>query len=407
MDFDYSARQLHWRDRTRAFIDDVIRPALPDYKRQRAEGDRWAPAPILDDLKAKARAEGLWNLCIPPGPHEDDDYHGAGLNNLDYALCAEEMGRLPMSSEVFNCSPPDSGNMEILIRYATPEQKRRYLRPLMDGTMRSAFLMTEPEVASSDATNLETRIERDGDHYVINGRKWWSSGLGDPRCKFAILMGKTDPDAALHQQQSQVLLPLDTPGITIERMLPVFGFDHAPHGHAQVLLENVRIPAENVLLGPGRGFEIAQGRLGPGRIHHCMRAIGIVEEALDKMIRRLAARTTFGRPVIENSIWDARIATARADIEMMRLLVLKAADRMDKVGNKEARLEIALIKIGLPQKAIQIIDDAIQAFGGAGVTEDAGLADAYATLRVLRIADGPDEVHWRTIARMERRRALA
>jgi alkylation response protein AidB-like acyl-CoA dehydrogenase len=403
MDFDYSPLQLEWRDRTRAFINDVIRPSLPEYRRQRAEGDRWSPAPILADLKTEARAAGLWNLFLPPSPHEDDEFRGPGLSNLDYALCAEEMGRLPMSSEVFNCSPPDSGNMEILIRSGTVEQKRRWLKPLMEGEIRSAFLMTEPDVASSDATNIETRIERDGDHYVINGRKWWSSGLGDPRCQVAILMGKTNPDAPRHLQQSLILLPLDTPGIEIVRMLPVFGFDHAPHGHAEVRLSDVRVPVDNILLGEGRGFEIAQGRLGPGRIHHCMRAIGIVEEALEKMIRRLAGRMTFGRPVIENSIWDERIAIARADIEMMRLLVLKAADRMDKVGNKAARLEIALIKIGVPERAIRIVDNAIQAFGGAGVTDDAGLAEAYGTLRVLRIADGPDEVHWRTIARMERK----
>jgi acyl-CoA dehydrogenase len=302
---------------------------------------------------------------------------------------------------VFNCSAPDTGNMEVFIRYGNREQKRKWLRPLMDGEIRSAFLMTEPAVASSDATNIETRIEKKGDHYVINGRKWWSSGVGDPRCKIAILMGKTSPDNPRHQQQSQILVPLDTPGITIERMLPVFGYDDAPHGHGQVLLKDVKVPVENLLLGEGRGFEIAQGRLGPGRIHHCMRTIGVAEVALEKMIQRLTTRVAFGKHIIQHSVWEQRIAEARIDIERTRLLVLKAADMMDKVGNKTAQLEIAMIKVAAPRMALQIIDDAMQAWGGAGVSEDPGLARAYASIRTLRFADGPDEVHNRAIARWE------
>jgi alkylation response protein AidB-like acyl-CoA dehydrogenase len=308
------------------------------------------------------------------------------------------------SSEVFNCSAPDTGNMEVLMRYGTKEHKRQWLRPLMDGKIRSVFLMTEPAVASSDATNIETSIKRDGDHYVINGRKWWSSGAGDPRCKIGILMGKTDFNAARHQQQSQILVPMDTKGITIEKMLPVFGYDDAPHGHAQVLFENVRVPASNLLLGEGRGFEIAQGRLGPGRIHHCMRTIGKAEEALEKMVKRLSSRTAFGKKVLEHSVWEQRIAEARIDIEMNRLLCLKAADMMDKVGNKTAQLEIAMIKVAAPNMALKIIDNAIQAFGGAGVSDDAGLANSYAHVRTLRLADGPDEVHNRAIARLELRK---
>jgi alkylation response protein AidB-like acyl-CoA dehydrogenase len=314
------------------------------------------------------------------------------------------MGRVSWSSEVFNCSAPDTGNMEVLMRYGTKEHKRQWLRPLMDGKIRSVFLMTEPAVASSDATNIETSIKRDGDHYVINGRKWWSSGAGDPRCKIGILMGKTDFNAARHQQQSQILVPMDTKGITIEKMLPVFGYDDAPHGHAQVLFENVRVPASNLLLGEGRGFEIAQGRLGPGRIHHCMRTIGKAEEALEKMVKRLSSRTAFGKKIIEQSVWEQRIAEARTDIEMNRLLCLKAADMMDKVGNKTAQLEIAMIKVGAPNMALRIIDNAIQAFGGGGVSDEAGLAKSYAHIRTLRLADGPDEVHNRAIARLELRR---
>ena len=401
MDFTMSAKQQEWLERVRSFMTKHVRPAVPIYKQQDAEGDRWKVIPILEDLKAKAKAEGLWNMFMPPSPHEDDEFRGAGLTNLEYALLSEEMGRISWASEVFNCSAPDTGNMEVFIRYGTKEQKRKWLRPLMDGEIRSAFLMTEPAVASSDATNIETWIVRDGHHYVINGRKWWSSGVGDPRCKIAILMGKTDPSAAKHQQQSQILVPLDTPGIKVEKMLPVFGFDDAPHGHAQVLLENVRVPAENILLGEGRGFEIAQGRLGPGRIHHCMRTIGKAEESLEKMVRRLMTRTAFGKKIIEHSVWEQRIGEARTNIEMCRLLCLKAADMMDKVGNKTAQGEIAMIKVAAPNMALKIIDDAIQAFGGAGVSDDAGLAKDYANIRTLRLADGPDEVHNRAIARLE------
>jgi alkylation response protein AidB-like acyl-CoA dehydrogenase len=357
---------------------------------------------VLEELKAKAKKAGLWNLFLP---HDslpaDSPYQGAGLTNLEYALCAEQMGRVVFGSEVFNCSAPDTGNMEVLARYANDEQKAQWLQPLLAGEIRSAFLMTEPAVASSDATNIETSIKRDGDHYVINGRKWWSSGVGDPRCKIAIVMGKTDPDAPRHSQQSQILVPLDAPGIEVVRMLPVFGFDDAPHGHAEVLLKNVRVPVANLLLGEGRGFEIAQGRLGPGRIHHCMRTIGTAELALEKMVKRLQSRVAFGKRISEQTIWDERIANARIDIEMTRLLCLKAADMMDKVGNKVAQLEIAMIKVQAPIMALRIIDDAIQAFGGAGVSTDPGLAKAYAHQRTLRLADGPDEVHRRAIARLE------
>jgi alkylation response protein AidB-like acyl-CoA dehydrogenase len=399
-----SDRQREWLDRVRSFMTKHVRPAEPIYRKQDETGDRWKVIPVLEELKEKARAEGLWNMFMPPSEHEDDEFRGAGLTNLEYAPLAEEMGRVSWSSEVFNCSAPDTGNMEVLMRYGTKEHKRQWLRPLMDGKIRSVFLMTEPAVASSDATNIETSIKRDGDHYVINGRKWWSSGAGDPRCKIGILMGKTDFNAARHQQQSQILVPMDTKGITIEKMLPVFGYDDAPHGHAQVLFENVRVPASNLLLGEGRGFEIAQGRLGPGRIHHCMRTIGKAEEALEKMVKRLSSRTAFGKKIIEQSVWEQRIAEARIDIEMNRLLCLKAADMMDKVGNKTAQLEIAMIKVAAPNMALKIIDNAIQAFGGAGVSDDAGLANSYAHVRTLRLADGPDEVHNRAIARLELRK---
>src|SRR4249919_3325965 len=404
MDFELSSKQKEWLDRVQSFMTKHVRPAVPIYKKQDEEGPRWKVIPILEDLKKKAKAEGLWNMFMPPNPHEDDEFRGAGLTNLEYALLAEEMGHISFASEVFNCSAPDTGNMEVFMRYGTKEQKRKWLKPLMNGEIRSAFLMTEPAVASSDATNIETRIERKGDNYVINGRKWWSSGVGDPRCKIAILMGKTDFNAAKHQQQSQILVPLDTPGIKVEKMLPVFGFDDAPHGHAQVLLENVRVPKENILLGEGRGFEIAQGRLGPGRIHHCMRTIGKAEEALEKMVKRLASRSAFGKKIIEYSIWEQRIAEARSDIEMNRLLCLKAADMMDKVGNKTAQAEIAMIKVTAPNMALKIIDHAIQAFGAAGVSDDAGLARDYASMRTMRLADGPDEVHNRAIARLELRK---
>jgi alkylation response protein AidB-like acyl-CoA dehydrogenase len=404
MDFTYSERQRHWRDRVAGFMAKHVYPAVDTYNKQ-MEGfgsNRWQVVPVLEELKAKARAEGLWNLFLPPSPeHDEDEFRGLGLTNLEYALCSEEMGKVGFGSEVFNCSAPDTGNMEVLHRYGTRKHKETWLRPLMDGKIRSAFLMTEPAVASSDATNIETSIKRDGDHYVVNGHKWWSSGVGDPRCKIAIVMGKTDPSAERHKQQSQILVPLDTLGIKVKRMLPVFGFDDAPHGHAEVILDNVRVPAENLLLGEGRGFEIAQGRLGPGRIHHCMRTIGVAEAALEKMVRRLQSRTAFGKRISEQSVWEQRIGEARTDIEMTRLLCLKAADMMDKAGNKAARLEIAMIKVAAPNMALRIIDQAIQAHGGGGVTTDFGLAKNYAHIRTLRLADGPDEVHNRSIARME------
>jgi alkylation response protein AidB-like acyl-CoA dehydrogenase len=332
---------------------------------------------------------------------ESFEFEGPGLTNLEYAMCAEEMGRIGFASEVFNCSAPDTGNMEVFHRYGTREQKDQWLNPLMNGEIRSAFLMTEPYTASSDATNIETRIEKDGDEYVINGRKWWSSGVGDPRCKVAIVMGKTDFSAQRHAQQSMILMPLDAEGVTVLRHLPVFGYDDAPHGHMEVELKDVRVPASNMLLGEGRGFEIAQGRLGPGRIHHCMRTIGVAEESLEKMCRRLQEREAFGKPIYKHSVWEERVARARIDIDMTRLLCLKAADMMDKVGNKSAKQEIAMIKVQAPNMALKIIDDAIQAHGGGGVSNDYGLANAYAHQRTLRLADGPDEVHARSIARME------
>jgi alkylation response protein AidB-like acyl-CoA dehydrogenase len=331
-------------------------------------------------------------------PHSKN---GAGLSNLDYAPLSEMMGRVGFASEVFNCSAPDTGNMEVLDRYGSPAQKEQWLKPLLEGEIRSAYIMTEPAVASSDATNISTRIERQGNHYVINGRKWWSSGVGDPRCQIMIVMGKTNPDADKYRQQSQILVPMDMAGVTVKRMLPVFGFDDAPHGHGEVVFENVKVPIENMVLGEGRGFEIAQGRLGPGRIHHCMRTIGVAERALEQMCRRLLSRTAFGKKIADHSVWEQRVAEARTDIDMCRLLTLKAADMMDKVGNKVARTEIAMIKVAAPRMALKIVDDAIQAWGGAGVTTDSGLARMYASLRTLRLADGPDEVHNRAIARLE------
>jgi acyl-CoA dehydrogenase len=407
MDFDYSPRQQDLIRRVSDFMDEHIYPAVPIYEEQQASGDRWKVIPVVEELKAKARKTGLWNMFMPPHagmPHVDDsfEFEGVQLTNLEYAPICEMFGRVSFASEVFNCSAPDTGNMEVLNRFGTLEQKERWLRPLMNGEIRSAFLMTEPLVASSDATNIETRMERDGDDYVINGRKWWSSGVGDPRCKVAIVMGKTNPNAAPHQQQSQLLVPLDTPGMKVLRMLPVFGYDDAPHGHGEVLLEDVRVRADDaLLLGEGRGFEISQARLGPGRIHHCMRTIGTAEVALEKMCRRLMSRKAFGKYISDHSVWEQRVAAARTDIELNRLLCLKAADMMDKAGNKSARLEISMIKVSAPNMALKIIDDAIQAHGGAGVTNDFGLAKMYTSQRSLRIADGPDEVHNRTIARME------
>jgi len=403
MDFEHSDKAKGWIERVEAFMDAHVYPNEDTYARQMDEfGDnRWQVPQILEDLKVKAREAGLWNMFLPEGEG------GAGLSNLEYAPLAEIMGGVGWSSEVFNCSAPDTGNMEVLARYGTPEQQEKWMKPLIAGEMRSAFLMTEPAVASSDATNIETSIKRDGDEYVVNGRKWWSSGVGDPRCKIYIVMGKTDPDAPTYTQQSQILVPRDTPGIKILRMLPVFGFDDAPHGHAEVLMENVRVPASNIILGEGRGFEIAQGRLGPGRIHHCMRTIGVAERALDKMCKRLLTREAFGKKIFEHSVWEERVAEARTDIEMCRLLCLKAAHMMDTVGNKVARQEIAMIKVAAPKMALKIIDDAIQAHGGGGVTSDFGLAKAYSGMRTLRLADGPDEVHNRTIARMEFKKHMA
>ncbi|RJF85917.1 acyl-CoA dehydrogenase family protein [Sphingomonas cavernae] len=406
MDFTLNERETYWRDRVREFIEKNVRPRDHDYQEQQKQGDRWKVLPVIEDEKKKAKAAGIWNLFMPPSsgrvPVDDTlEFDGPGLTNLEYALCAEEMGRIGWASEVFNCSAPDTGNMEVLHRYGTRHQKDQWLKPLMDGEIRSAFLMTEPAVASSDATNIETRIERDGDHYVINGTKWWSSGAGDPRCKIAIVMGKTDFEAKRHQQQSMILMPLDAPGVNITRHLPVFGYDDAPHGHMEIELKDVRVPVENMLLGEGRGFEIAQGRLGPGRIHHCMRTIGVAEEALEKMAKRLLTRVAFGKRIADHSIWEQRIAEARIDIEMNRLLCLKAADMMDKIGNKAAQAEIAMIKVAAPRMALRVIDDAIQAHGGGGVSEDFGLAKAYAGIRTLRLADGPDEVHNRSIARLE------
>jgi alkylation response protein AidB-like acyl-CoA dehydrogenase len=406
MDFSLAPAETEWRDRVRAFMDAEVRPRVADYDLQQREGDRWKVLPVIEELKERARAQGLWNLFMPPShgaAHVDDSFQfeGPALTNLQYAFCAEEMGRVGWASEAFNCSAPDTGNMEVLHRYGTREQKDEWLKPLMEGEIRSAFLMTEPDVASSDATNIQCRIEMRGNEYVINGRKWWSSGAGDPRCKVAILMGKTDPNAETHKQQSMILMPLDAPGVTVKRHLPVFGYDDAPHGHMEIELEDVRVPPSNMLLGEGRGFEIAQGRLGPGRIHHCMRTIGAAEEALDAMVKRLMSRTAFGKTIAEQGVWEERVADARINIEMTRLLCLKAADMMDRTGNKAAQGEIAMIKVAAPTMALKVIDDAIQAFGGAGVSADTGLARAYAGIRTLRLADGPDEVHRRAIARLE------
>ena len=406
MDFSLGPAETEWRDRVRGFMQSQVRPKVRDYDAQQRQGERWKVLPIVEELKAEARAEGLWNLFMPPShgaqPVDDSfEFDGPGLSNLQYALCAEEMGRVGWASEVFNCSAPDTGNMEVLNRYGTREQKDEWLKPLMDGEIRSAFLMTEPDVASSDATNIECSIELRGNEYVVNGRKWWSSGAGDPRCKVAILMGKTDPGAETYRQQSMILVPLDAAGIDVKRHLPVFGYDDAPHGHMEIELNDVRVPPSNMLLGEGRGFEIAQGRLGPGRIHHCMRTIGVAEEALDAMVKRLMSRVAFGKTIAEQGVWEERIADARINIEMTRLLCLKAADMMDRAGNKAARGEIAMIKVAAPLMALKVIDDAIQAFGGAGVSDDVGLARAYASIRTLRLADGPDEVHRRAIARLE------
>ena len=394
--FDLSPRAREIRDRVRDFMVQNVYPAEQAMLRRLATDDRWQPIDEVEALKQTAREAGLWNLFLP----ESD--HGAGLSNLDYAPACEEMGRSPFAPEIFNCSAPDTGNMEVLARYGTDAQRKRWLEPLLNGDIRSAFAMTEPERASSDATNISTRIERAADEYIINGRKWWTSGAMDPRCAVLIVMGKSDPDnPSRYRQQSQILVPTDAPGVTVKRMLPVFGFDDAPHGHAEVLFEDVRVPAENMILGEGRGFEIAQGRLGPGRIHHCMRLIGSAERALERMCRRTLAREAFGKRISDQSVTRERIAESRILIDQSRLLTLNAAHRMDEVGNKVARKEIAMIKVAAPNMACQVLDWAIQAFGGAGVTEDFGLAKAWANARMLRLADGPDEVHRNQIARLE------
>ena len=399
MDFQYSDKVKDLQSRLLAFMDQHVFPAEPAYfdevETNRKNGNAWQPTRVIEELKQKARAAGLWNLFLP------ESRHGAGLTNLEYAPLCEIMGRAIWSPEVFNCSAPDTGNMEVLARYGTEEHQQQWLAPLLAAEIRSCFAMTEPAVASSDATNIEARIERDGDHYVINGRKWWSSGANDPRCKVFIFMGKTDPDNPnRHQQQSMIIVPRDTPGVSIVRHLPVFGFDDAPHGHAETLFENVRVPVSNILLGEGRGFEIAQGRLGPGRIHHCMRLIGLAERALDQMCKRTLSRVTFGKPVAEQGVTLERIAESRIAIDQARLLVLNAAQMMDTVGNKAAAKEIAMIKVAAPNMACRVIDWAIQAQGGGGMT-DPFLAPAYAGARALRIADGPDEVHRNQIGRLE------
>jgi acyl-CoA dehydrogenase len=396
MDFDYSQKTKDLLARLNGFMDAHVYPNEHLYQQQLdAAADRWRHPPILDQLKEKARAAGLWNLFL------SDSNHGAGLSNLEYAPLCEVMGRIQWAGEIFNCSAPDTGNMETIERYGTEAHKKEWLAPLLEGTIRSAFCMTEPAVASSDATNIQSSIVRDGDEYVINGRKWWSSGAGDPRCKILIFMGKTNPDAPKHQQQSMILVPRDTPGVTVMRYLPVFGYDHAPHGHMEVDFKDVRVPVSNILLGEGRGFEIAQGRLGPGRIHHAMRMVGLAERALELMCKRTKARVAFGKPVSEQTVTLERIAEARIMIDSARLLVLKAAHMMDTVGNKVARAEIAMIKVLAPNMACQVIDWAIQAHGGGGVSDDFPLAYAYAHARTIRLADGPDEVHRNQIGRLE------
>src|SRR6202167_456651 len=395
MDFDFSPKVKDLQKRLTAFMEDHIYPNEAKYQQHSEGPDRWQPVPIIEELKPKARAAGLWNLFLPASEH------GAELTNLEYAPLCEIMGRSPIGPEVFNCSAPDSGNMEVLERYGSPELKERWLKPLLAGEIRSCFTMTEPNVASSGATNIESSVLRDGDCYVINGRKWWSSGAGDSRCKVAIFMGKTDPSAPKHKQQSMIVVPMDAPGVTRKRLLTVFGYDHAPHGHGEVLFKNVRVPVENLLLGEGRGFEIAQGRLGPGRIHHCMRLIGVAERALEMLCKRAHERVAFGRRISEQGVTLERIAESRILIDQARWLVLNAAYMMDTVGNRAAKKEIAMIKVAAPNMACQVIDWAIQVHGGGGVSDDFPLAHAYAGARSLRLVDGPDEVHRAQIGKLE------
>ncbi|MFJ5749767.1 acyl-CoA dehydrogenase family protein [Peribacillus frigoritolerans] len=400
MHFEHTEKVKNLEKKLTEFMEKHVYPNESTYKKQlEAQESRWSEIPpILSELTAKAKEEGLWNLFLP------DSGYGAGLTNLEYAPLCEIMGRSTIGPEIFNCNAPDTGNMEVLVRYGSDEHKERWLKPLLAGEIRSCFSMTEPEVASSDATNIECRIERTGNEYVINGRKWWSSGAGDPRCKIAIVMGKTDPEAAKHEQQSMILVPLDTPGVKIERMLPVFGYDHAPHGHAEITFENVRVPATNILWGEGKGFAIAQGRLGPGRIHHCMRLIGAAERALEELCKRIQKRVAFGKTLARQGVIMEWVADSRIEIEQARLLTLKAAYMMDTVGNKEAKAEIAMIKVVAPNMALNVLDRAIQGFGAAGISDDFPFAAHWANARTLRLADGPDEVHRSQVAKIELRK---
>ena len=398
MFYEFSDKTKELQVKLQAFMKKSIYPNEQTFYQQIEEGDRWQPLPFMEELKDKAKGEGLWNLFLP------ESEYGAGLTNFEYAPLCEIMGRSPMAPEVFNCSAPDTGNMETLVRYGNEDQKRKWLEPLLNGEIRSAFCMTEPDVASSDAANIRASIVRDGDEYVLNGNKWWASGAGDPRCKLFIFMGKTDPDGPRHMQQSMILVPADAPGVKFVRTLPVFGYDHAPHGHGHIIFENVRVPVSNLLLGEGRGFEIAQGRLGPGRIHHCMRIIGVAERALEELCVRAKSRVAFGKQILEMGSVRQDIARSRIEIDQARLLTMYAAHMMDTVGNKVARAEIAMIKVVAPAIALKILDRAIQVHGGKGVCEDTGLPAAWAAVRTLRLADGPDEVHLETITRLELRK---